>query len=114
MTATHQRLFVVLGNQLFPIDKLETCRDAVIFMKEDRGLCTREKHHQQKLVLVLAAMRAYRDELEHAGFVVRYRYLDDDRELDYEQSLEQELQTTGAREDRALRDRRQADGDTHY
>ena len=63
---------VVLGNQLFPPDCLDDCRDAVIFMAEDVGLCTYVRHHQQKIVLFLAAMRSYADELSEAGFDVRY------------------------------------------
>ena len=67
-----RRLIVVLGNQLFAPDHLERCRDAVVFMAEDVGLCTYVKHHQQKIVLFLAAMRSYADELRAAGFEVRY------------------------------------------
>jgi len=67
---------VVLGNQLFPPDRLERCRDAVVFMAEDVGLCTYVRHHQQKIVLFLAAMRSYADELRAAGFEVRYFPLD--------------------------------------
>jgi deoxyribodipyrimidine photolyase-related protein len=67
---------VVLGNQLFAPDRLESCRDAVVFMAEDVGLCTYVKHHQQKIVLFLAAMRSYADELRAAGFEVRYLPLD--------------------------------------
>ena len=69
---------VVLGNQLFPPDCLDDCDDAVIFMAEDVGLCTYVKHHQQKIVLFLAAMRSYADELRDAGFDVRYFTLDPD------------------------------------
>ena len=49
---------VVLGNQLFPPDCLDDCRDTVIFMAEDVGLCTYVRHHQQKIVLFLARMRS--------------------------------------------------------
>ena len=77
---------VVLGNQLFPPDRLEDCGDAVIFMAEDVGLCTYVKHHQQKIVLFLAAMRSYADELREAGFDVRYFPLDAD-EGSYEDRL---------------------------
>ena len=59
-STTGKRLLVVLGNQLFPLQHLKDYRDALIFMREDRGLCTYERHHQQKVVLFLAAMRAYR------------------------------------------------------
>lgn len=67
---------VVLGNQLFPPDCLDDREDTTIFMAEDVGLCTYVKHHQQKIVLFLAAMRSYSDELREAGFDVHYFPLD--------------------------------------
>ena len=73
-----RRLLVVLGNQLFPPERLQDCGDAVVFMAEDVVLCTYVKHHQQKIVLFLAAMRSYADELRAAGFDVRYCPLDPD------------------------------------
>ena len=79
---------MVLGNQLFPPDRLEDCRDAVVFMAEDVGLCTYVRHHQQKIVLFLAAMRSYADELRDAGFDVRYFALDTEDERSYEDRLE--------------------------
>ena len=84
-------LFVVLGNQLFPLEHLEPHRDAVIFMAEDVGLCTYVRHHQQKIVLFLAAMRAYRDALIDAGFDVRYHELEPDTDLSYEDRLQAAL-----------------------
>lgn len=78
---------VVLGNQLFPPECLGNCRDAVIFMAEDAGLCTYVKHHQQKIVLFLAAMRSYADELRTAGFEVRYFPLDAEDDTSYEDRL---------------------------
>ena len=81
-----RRIMVVLGNQLFPPDCLDDCRDAVVFMAEDVGLCTYVRHHQQKIVLFLAAMRSYADELREAGFDVRYFPLDAD-EGSYEDRL---------------------------
>jgi len=75
VAANRQAVLVVLGNQLFPLAHLERHRDAVIFMAEDVGLCTYVRHHQQKIVLFLAAMRSYRDSLIEAGFDVRYHEL---------------------------------------
>jgi deoxyribodipyrimidine photolyase-related protein len=83
-----RRLLVVLGNQLFPPEHLQDCRDAVVFMAEDVGLCTYVKHHQQKIVLFLAAMRSYADELRTAGFDVRYCFLDTDDDSSYEDKLD--------------------------
>ena len=70
-------LLVVLGNQLFPLSHFEAQRNVPFFMAEDFGLCTYVRHHQQKIVLFLAAMRSFRDELEGAGFDVRYHELTD-------------------------------------
>ena len=69
-------MLVVLGNQLFPIAHVQALQPEAVFMAEDMGLCTYERHHQQKIVLFLAAMRGYRDELEAAGLTVHYRQLD--------------------------------------
>lgn len=82
-----RRLLVVLGNQLFPPDRLRDYRDCVVFMAEDTGLCTYVRHHQQKIVLFLAAMRSYADELREAGFDVRYFALDEDGDAGYEEKL---------------------------
>jgi deoxyribodipyrimidine photolyase-related protein len=46
------KLFFILGNQLFPtkyIDRFK--KDHTFFMAEDKGLCTYEKHHKQKILL---------------------------------------------------------------
>lgn len=68
-------LFLILGNQLFPPALLKEYASSVFFMAEDVGLCTYVKHHKQKIVLFLAAMRAYRDDLVNRGFDVQYREL---------------------------------------
>ena len=69
-------LFVVLGNQLFPPADLPREPGMPVFIAEDASLCTYVRHHQHKLVLILAAMRSYRDELRAAGYRVIYRDLD--------------------------------------
>src|SRR5262245_12870133 len=69
--------FVVLGNQLFPVELLEEHRGARFLMVEDEGFCHYARHHKQRLTMILAAMRAYRDELLAAGFAVDYRQLAD-------------------------------------
>ena len=65
-----KRLRIVLGDQLLPIELLDGPADTRVFMAEDLELCTRVRHHQQKLVLFLAAMRAYRDALVARGYDV--------------------------------------------
>ncbi|MCG5054999.1 MAG: cryptochrome/photolyase family protein [Myxococcales bacterium] len=66
---------VVLGNQLFPRSHLANLRGAEVFMAEDEGLCTYVRHHKQKLVFFLAAMRHYAEGLRRVGFRVHYEAL---------------------------------------
>ena len=79
-------LLLILGNQLFSPAHLPS-PETRIFMAEDLGLCTYEKHHQQKIVLFLAAMRAYADELRAAGYDVYYVALDPADTRSYEDKL---------------------------
>lgn len=72
-----RQLFMVLGNHLFPHQYLEDHVDAQFFMAEDVGLCTYVRHHKLKIMLFLAAMREYADELRQAGFKLDYLKLDD-------------------------------------
>lgn len=90
--ADSKTLFVVLGNQLFPFAGVKEYRGAQFFMAEDMGLCTYVRHHQQKTLLFLAAMRAYADELRGHGCDVHYDALDDqagpELQTKYETKLE--------------------------
>ena len=72
-----KRLALVLGNQLFPINQQNIDKSTTIFMCEDYGLCTYEKHHKLKIYLYLCAMREYKDELQRNGIQVDYFSLDD-------------------------------------
>ena len=65
-------------------------------MAEDLGLCTYVRHHQQKIVLFLAAMRAYRDELRDAGYDVHYVELDPSDARPYEEKVQAAIADTGA------------------
>jgi deoxyribodipyrimidine photolyase-related protein len=84
-------LLVVLGNQLFAPEHLPPPERVRVFMAEDYGLCTYERHHQQKIVLFLAAMRAYAAELEGAGYRVDYVRLDPQDRRSYEGKLDEAL-----------------------
>lgn len=93
-------LFVALGNQLFPPEQLgDHLGDAAFFMAEDHGLCTYVRHHRQKIVLFLAAMRAYADELRKRGAALHYDRLDDQTpaalRASYETKLERFCQGKG-------------------
>ncbi len=89
-------MLLILGNQLFPLRHLPPPESAPVFMAEDMGLCTYERHHQQKIVLFLAAMRDYADELRAAGYNVHYVELDTGDPRDYEQKLADALQQVDA------------------
>ena len=58
-------LFIILGNQLFPINELNKHKDSYFFMAEDYELCTYEKHHKHKIILFLSSMRKYAFELKN-------------------------------------------------
>ena len=84
MTSKNGRnLFLVLGNQLFNPDELleKGCTD--VYMSEDFGLCTYQKHHKLKLYLFLAGMREYRDELENESISVNYFELSSRKTVSY-------------------------------
>jgi deoxyribodipyrimidine photolyase-related protein len=89
-------VLVILGNQLFPLQHLPPPAAGPVFMAEDVGLCTYEKHHQQKIVLFLAAMRAYADELRAAGYTLTYLTLDTTDLRPYEAKLQEALTAAGA------------------
>ena len=88
-------MLVILGNQLFPLQHLPPS-SVPVFMAEDLGLCTYEKHHQQKIVLFLAAMRAYADELRSGGYQVLYQELDVNDARPYEAKLDAAIESAGA------------------
>ena len=72
---THQSALLVLGNQLFPIEEVVAAQVGCVIMIEDQFLCRHFAYHQQKLVLVLAAMRAYAQSLRQDGIDVLYQPL---------------------------------------
>lgn len=80
MTKAHsdrRDVLLVMGNQLFPPAHLPRPSSVVVFMAEDHELCTYYRFHKHKIILFLAAMRAYADELRKAGYDVQYYKLDD-------------------------------------
>jgi len=92
-------VFVLLGNHLFPWKHLAHARDEIFVMNEDLELCTYVRHHQQKIVLFLAAMRRYADELRARGVDLRYIRADDERfAWSYERKLDAALRETGCDE----------------
>ena len=72
------KLFFILGNQLFPSKYLDRFKkDHLFFMAEDKGLCTYERHHKQKILLFLSSMRSYVDRLRKNKFKLDYFKIED-------------------------------------
>ncbi len=73
-------LRIVLGDQcsdtLSALEGLDPARD-VVLMAEVRAECTYVRHHKQKIVLVLSAMRHFAERLRVQGVSVKYTRLDD-------------------------------------
>jgi deoxyribodipyrimidine photolyase-related protein len=90
-------LRVVLGDQcsdgLSALDGIDAARD-VVLMAEVRSECTYVRHHQQKIALVLSAMRHFARRLEARGVRVHYSRLDDPANT---QSLAGEVARVAAR-----------------
>lgn len=67
---------LLCGDQLFPISHLSQAfgdpESLEIVMVEDPALCERRAYHQQKLTLVLAAMRHHAKLLREHGYTVHY------------------------------------------
>lgn len=83
-------LVLTLGNQLFPIEKIKKLqkehKNTVVFMKEDRELCTYFKFHKHKIIFFLSAMRTYQQELLEHNINVEYYELNQKPEK-YEETL---------------------------
>ncbi len=79
---------LILGNQLFSLDIIQAVSADNIFMAEDLGLCTYEKHHKLKILMFLTAMREKRDELQAAHCTVEYL---DIEHPSFDQSYEDKL-----------------------
>jgi deoxyribodipyrimidine photolyase-related protein len=86
--------WIILGNQLFAPPSLSSNNKSpkgMIFIREDRELCTYFRFHKHKIIFFLAAMRTYAQELQKNGFQVHYEKLKPADSQTYEQSLLQFL-----------------------
>jgi deoxyribodipyrimidine photolyase-related protein len=94
------KVLVVFGNQLFPIKYLPKAASLKVFMAEDIELCTYYRFHKHKIILFLAAMRTYAEELKTQGYDVHYVSLDDDasRSKPYMAKLEEFVRMTSCEE----------------
>tara|TARA_B100000029_G_scaffold430690_1_gene441787 strand:- start:123 stop:563 length:441 start_codon:yes stop_codon:yes gene_type:complete len=94
-----KNIFVILGNQLFEPSVLKSHGCNHVFMAEDHGLCTYEKHHKLKIYLFFCAMREYRDELINSGIQVSYFSLEQrDKAVDYTSFLHKFLKKNEIRQ----------------
>ena len=82
------KLTLILGNQLFPLENINLNKDSTIFMCEDFGLCTYEKHHKSKISLFFHAMRSYRDKLVDSGYKVHYQDFNNNFKVPYTEKLQ--------------------------
>ena len=92
------KLFIILGNQLFNPKYLSDYKDHIFFMAEDYGLCTFEKHHKLKILLLLSSMRSFKDELKSKNFNLIYKDVNKDFKLPYEKKLEKTIKEKKIRE----------------
>ncbi len=92
---TIKTLFIILGNQLFPLNELNNFKDYQFFMAEDYHLCTYEKHHKHKIILFLTAMRKYADALKNKKFSLKYYFLNKKNSiLSYEDKIKNFIKGT--------------------
>ena len=75
-----QKLFLVLGDQLFKSNSELVGYDFV--MAETKDFCSQFNYHKQKLAFTLGCMREYRDFLRLKGKEVNYSELKDQKSFD--------------------------------
>ena len=106
---TEKSLLLILGNQLFPIDNIRSLNPDKVFMAEDLGLSTYEKHHKLKILMIFSAMREKRDELISNNIDVDYTEIEDpDFDLTFEEKLKKCIKQNSIKNLNSLRNRRQA------
>ena len=94
-----KRLLILLGNQLFPIDKIQESGCSQVFMAEDYELCTYEKHHKLKILLFLSSMRSHADELKKNKLRIEYSKIEDkDFNKKYTEKLKKIIQSKNIKE----------------
>jgi len=95
----HRRIFLLMGNQLFPVARLRAWQGTLFFMAEDYATCRYLQHHKHKLVFTLSAMRAHAELLRGEGFKVEYQPLNEaNNRLSFIEKLRQLLSRTGFKE----------------
>ena len=94
------KLFLILGNQLFPVSNFEEFRnDHIFYMAEDYELCSYEKHHKLKILLFLSSMRSHADQLKKKKFKLEYKKIDsNDFKKDYLEKIKKFIKTKRIKE----------------
>ncbi len=94
-SGTYDKLVLIPGNCLFhDLSAVEPESSSLFFMAEDRGLCTRFIYHKHKLVMMLSAMRSYRDWLAERLDLVYYG-IEDATDRSYKEKLAYVLENHG-------------------
>jgi len=84
----YKSLFIIPGNSLYDIEQIPGgISNMLFFMAEDKGLCSHYKYHKHKLILIISAMRSYRDRISNKHEVEYHQIDDTDSELTYEEKL---------------------------
>ena len=82
------KIFIVFGDQLFPLDYYSKFSNCHFLMIESRDLCTHYKYHKNRLIFFMAAMRHKRDEFRLANFKITHLELNQfDSNISYQQRL---------------------------
>ena len=94
------KLFLILGNQLFPVSNFEEFRnDHIFYMAEDHELCSYEKHHKLKILLFLSSMRSHADQLKKKKFKLEYSKIDsNDFKKDYLEKIKKFIKSKRIKE----------------
>ena len=94
------KLFLILGNQLFPVSNFEEFRnDHIFYMAEDYELCSYEKHHKLKILLFLSSMRSHADQLKKKNFKLEYSKIDsNDFKKDYLEKIKKFIKSKKIKE----------------
>lgn len=84
-------LRIILGNQLFPYSEELFAKQSLCFMAESQDLCTHYMYHKHKIILFLASMRNYAQDLRKNNCEVHYEKLEDDPKSTFLEKLERYL-----------------------
>jgi deoxyribodipyrimidine photolyase-related protein len=68
---------IIFGNQLVANHPALTTASDLVIMIEAYDICSKLNYHKHKLILILAAMRSYRDDLIQRGYRVEYIQISD-------------------------------------